>query len=365
MQVNVDFITANSLGQGEIATKMLAEGRLDANSMRPYFDPTTGRSYITVFAGGDPKRPENYKSIPITTNATLRRDEWKQLDEAVLRIAESRLVGVADLKSRGLTYNLNNAMGTTVLEYHDVSDALEADMTMDGVTRAQGDRPRYTTNYIPLPIVHVDYEINERVLQASRRLGNPLDTTLAERAARKISEKLENMLFTDTTYTYGGGTIYSLINHPDRNQVTLSTYGSWDDDSSTTAAEILEMCRAMKQAAINKHHYGPYVMYIPSTYESRLDDDYDTSGASTQTIRDRILKINGIQDIKVIDTLPTDNVLLVEMNSDVVRWINGMGVQNVQWSTEGGMVHKFKVMTIQLPQVRSDQIGQSGIVHAA
>jgi len=365
MQAHIDFVTANSMGQGEVASRLLQEGRLNVNSMRPWMDPQTGRSYITVFVGGDPKKPENYKSVPVTTNATLRRDEWKMLDDAVLRVAESRLVGVQDLKSRGLTYNIPNGMGTTVLEYHDVSDALSAEMTMDGVTRAQGDRPRYATNYMPLPIIHVDYELNERVLQASRRMGNPLDTTLAERAARKVSEQMENLLFTSTSYTYGGGTIYSLLNHPDRNQVTLSTYGSWSNDSSTTAAEILEMCRAMKQAAINSHHYGPYVMYIPSAYESRLDDDYDTSGTSTQTIRDRILKINGIEDIKVIDTLPTDNVLLVEMNSDVARWVNGMGIQNVQWSTEGGMVHKFKVMTIQVPQIRSDQIGQSGVVHAA
>jgi hypothetical protein len=65
----------------------------------------------------------------------------------------------------------------------------------------------------------------------------------------------------------------------------------------------------------------------------------------------------------VIDKLPADTVLLVEMTSDVVRWVNGMNLQNVEWSTEGGMISHYKVMTIQVPQVRADQEGQSGVVH--
>jgi hypothetical protein len=35
----------------------------------------------------------------------------------------------------------------------------------------------------------------------------------------------------------------------------------------------------------------------------------------------------------------------------------------VEWQTEGGLITKYKVMTIQVPQVRADQDGNSGIVH--
>jgi hypothetical protein len=367
----VDLITANGQGVGEVAREIVTGNRIDVGNRRPWMDPKTGRSYITVYVGGDPTHKASWRNVPLSVNATLRRDEWKALDDALVMIAEQRLQGVADLKSRGLVYTLGNGMGTTVLEWHDVSDALEAGISMDGVNRHQNDRPKYEHNYMPLPIVSCDYQLNERELSVSRRMGNPLDTTLAERAARKVNEKLEEMLFTNTTYSYGGkddkdrNTIYSYINHPDRNQVTLSTYGSWDDDSATTAENIIDSVRAMKQASLNAYHFGPWVLYIPATYETRMDDDFDTSGQSTQTIRDRILKINGVQDVKVIDKLPTDNVLLVEMSSDVVRWVNGLSMQNVEWSTEGGMIHKYKVMTIQVPQIRADQTGKSGVVHMA
>lgn len=355
----VDFIGNGGNVQGELANYLLTNGRLDPGQMRPYIG-SDGRAYITVYKGGDPSKPQSYQAVPVT-HATLRRDEWKQLDEAVLKIAEQRLGGIQDLIDNNLVYNLGNAMGTTVLEWHDVSDALEAELTMDGVTRAKGDRVNYGTNYLPIPIIHADYEINARVLEASRRLGNPLDTTLAERAARKVQEKLEEMLFTNTTYTFGGGTIYSYLNHPNRNTVTLST--NWDA-SSKTGAQIIQDVLNMKQASINAYHYGPWMLYVPTAYETVLDEDYDSTTPGT-TIRERILKISGIKGVKVIDKLPANNVLLVQMTSDVVRLVRGMGLQNVQWKTEGNFITKYKVMTIQVPQIRSDQNNKTGIVHLA
>jgi hypothetical protein len=176
------------------------------------------------------------------------------------------------------------------------------------------------------------------------------------------------MLFTNVTYSYGEkdsrseNTIYSYVNHPDRNTVTLSTYGGWDDNSATTGADILNSVLAMKQTSIDNYHYGPWQLYIPTAYETRLDNDYDTTTPGT-TIRERILKIGGIEGIKVIDTLTADNVLMVQMTSDVVRLVRGMGMQNVEWQTEGRFINKYKVLTIQVPQIRSDQNGKTGIVH--
>lgn len=368
MNAQVDLITANG-ALGEIANKLAMSGRLDIGRMRPYIEQD-GQTYVSVYVGGDPKKEDAYRVLQINQAGTLRRDEWKQLDEAVLKVAESRLGGFQDLIDAGLVYNLGNAMGTTVLEYHDISDTdLSADITMDGITRAQGARPQFTTNYLPIPIVHADYEINTRVLAASRNLGNPLDTTMAERAARKVQEKLELMLFGDTTYSYGGGTIYSYINFPSANTETevtsiLGTNAStilvpWNGADGT---KIVQQVIAMKQASLNDKFFGPWNLYIPPAYETILDEDYQVSGGKVITIRDRLMAISGIKNIRVIDFMPADTVLLVQMTSDVVRVVRGMGLQNVEWSTEGNMVTKYKVMTIQVPQIRADQEGKCGIV---
>jgi len=352
----------NGQAHGEVAAYIAGEGRLNPGNMRPWL-AKDGRAYVTIHSGGDPKDPKSYTNIQVNAG-TLRRDEWKTLDDAVMKISETRLNGIADLISNGLTYNLGNAMGTTVLEWHDVSDAMEATLTMDGITRGNGDRPMYQTNYLPIPIIHVDYEINARVLENSRKLGNPLDVTSVERAARRVNEKLEAMLFTDVDYAWGTkddrsrNKIYSYLNFPDVNGVTLTE--NWDA-AGKTAAEILAEVLSMKQASIDAKHYGPWMLYIPTAYETVLDADYDTTTPGTTT-RERILKIAGIKDIKVVDTLTANNVLLVQMTSDVVRLIRGLPVQNIEWQAEGKFVTKYKVLTIQVPQIRSDQDGNCGIV---
>jgi uncharacterized linocin/CFP29 family protein len=370
MNANVDLLGPDGKVLGDVAKSLVVNGNL--GTRRPFLNDKDGRIYYTFYKGGDPKNPASYvaKSFnrdPIQVNGTLRRDEWKQLDEALLAASRYRLGGIDDLRANGLTYNLGNAMGTTVLEWHDVNDGMSATVTMDGVTRGNNDRPLYQTNYLPIPIIHVDYEISARELAASRNLGNPLDTTEAEMAARRINEKLENMLFTNTTFSFGTkddrglNTIYSYVNHPDRNTVTLSVH--WNA-SAMTAAGILQDVLEMKQASINAYHYGPWMLYIPTAYETVLDDDYDTQTPGT-TIRERILKIAGIKGIKIVDTLAVHNVLLVQMTPDVVRLVNGFGLTNVEWGVEGNMVTKYKVMTICVPQIRSDQNGKSGIIHLA
>ncbi|MGW8181147.1 MAG: major capsid protein [bacterium] len=355
--VNMDFI-GQGKAQGRLAEQLLSQGRLDIGAMRPFIGDD-GRPYISAYQGGDRNDESNYKDIQVNTG-TLRRDEWKQLDKAVLDVAMKRLGGIQDLRDHNLVFPLGDAMGTTVLEYHDVSDAMTANLSMDGVTRGEGDRPVFGTNYLPLPIIHVDFEINARVLAAARRNGNPLDTTSVQKATRKVLEKLESMLFTNTSYTFGGGTMYSYLSYPYRNQVSLGT--DWDA-SAKTGAQILQDVLLLKQTSINAYHYGPWMLYVPTAYETQLDEDYVSGYA--KSIRSRILEIDGISGIKVVDTLTANNVLLVEMSTDVVRLVDGLGIQVVEWDHEGQFITKYKVMTIQVPHVRADQAQNCGITHLA
>ena len=294
----------------------------------------------------------------LRTNDVLLYDEWKEIDTAVIKAAQERLVGIADLQSRELTYNVNG-LGKTVLASQTMSDIEDADISMDGVTRGQRDRPEFDIGYLPLPIIHKDFSFSIREINESRNGNAPLDTTTAELAARKVAEKAEELLFQGSgSYTFGGGTLYGYVDAPNRNTVTLST--NWDA-SAATGETILDEVRAMKQASIDDSYYGPWVLYVPTNYETVLDDDFKAN--SDKSIRQRILEISGIQDVKVADKLADDNVILVQMTSDVVRVVEGLPITTVQWDTEGGMQVNFKVMAILVPQIRADQEGKSGLVH--
>lgn len=295
----------------------------------------------------------------LRTNDTLRKDEWKALDETVVQISRQRLVGVNDLVSRGLVYTLNG-MGTTVLQYEDMSDMTEADISMDGATRGQNDRVEYDIKSLPLPIIHKGFQVSARVLESSRKLGQPLDTTQAAIAARKVAEKIETILFTGaSTYTFGGGTIYGYTDHPNGNTVSFSA-GAWDVSAGISGSDILYDVLAMKQASINDSHYGPWVLYVPTTYETLLDDDFkaETDG----TIRQRILGIAGIEAVRVADKLTDGKVVLVEMSPETARIVIGMQPTTLEWDLEGGMILHYKVMSIMVPQLRADQDGKMGLV---
>lgn len=296
----------------------------------------------------------------LRNNATLLKDEWKLLDDAVVKIARKRLIGVADLTSRGLVLNIPNGMGTTVLETENQSDMEDAQVSMDARTRGQADKVEFDIGYLPLPIIHKDFYINARTLQASRTKGQPLDTSMAELAALKVAEQAENLLFTGgDALKYGSGTIFGYQTHTHRNTVTLTT--NWDG-SAMTGALILDDVIAMKQASITASHFGPWVLYVPTGYDALLDGDYSATQPGI-TIYDRIKKIQGIEDVKVSDYLTAHNVILVQMTSDCARMIIGMQPTTLEWKTEGGMVFHFKVMTIMVPQIRADQDNKSGIIH--
>jgi hypothetical protein len=337
---------------GNAAQRLLA-ARMDPHVLRPWVEDD-GSTWVT--RNGVAVRADN---------ATLRKDEWKQYDEAIVRIARERLRGVNDLISAGLVYNITNGLGTTVLEHEDMSDMNEAEMNMDAVTREKHDAVEFDINYLPLPIIHKAFHVNIRVLEASRMRGQPLDTTQAEVCTRKVLEKVETILFQGTsTFSYGGGIIYGYMDHPDRNTYSLAVkWNTADSSGAATGETILADVLAMKQASIDAKFYGPWVLYIPTNYETVLDEDFKAN--SDKSIRQRLLEIDGLTDIRVIDKLTDDNVLLVQMTSDVVRLVQGMGVTPVEWTTEGGFVTQYKVMTIQVPQIRSDQDGNSGIVHGS
>jgi hypothetical protein len=85
-------------------------------------------------------------------------------------------------------------------------------------------------------------------------------------------------------------------------------------------------------------------------------------------LRERLQKIDGIQDVRRLDFLPSSTnpwtLIMVQMTADVAQAINGMDITTVQWESVGGMRLNFKVMCIQVPRLRSDYYGRCGVLHA-
>ncbi len=295
----------------------------------------------------------------LRSNTTLRKDEWINFDERLIEEVTQRMTGVNDLMSRGLRYDIPNGMGSTTVEWETVDETREAEVNMDGINRAQSDRVDFTLHSLPLPIIHRDFYINSRVLEASRTRGEALDTTNLRLAARKVSERVEQLLFNGiTNYNFAGGQIFGYTTFPDRNTISLVT--PWTD-SGKTGEQILAEVLSMIDAAHVDRMFGPYLLYVPTAYWIKLLEDFKAN--SDKSIMTRVLEIPTLDDIKVADFLTADNVLLIQMTQDVVDMVVGMQPTTVQWETNGGFLLNFKVLTIMIPRLKQTDALRSGIVH--
>lgn len=296
----------------------------------------------------------------LRTNATLLYDEWKRIDTTVIKVAEDRLNGIADLRSRGLIYPISNGLGTTILQYEKQSGMNDASVSMDAVTRGQGDRPVFTPAYLPLPIIHKEFHLTVRALAASRTRGEPLDVTSASLAARKVAEKLEEILFKGaSTFAYGGGTLYGYEDYPDVCTSDISNWSDLEDSSTVAGTDIITQVNDAILTLHNAHFYGPFVLYVPTAYDIVLNNDYKAN--SDRTIRERLLAIPSIQDIKVSDYMSAGKALLVQMTPDVVQLVDALALAPVEWDAQGGLIKEFRVITIQVPWIKSDYNGNCGI----
>ena len=297
----------------------------------------------------------------LRTNALLGNNEWKFFDTQVIEEASIRLRAVADLMAAGNVRRIPNGLGKTILEYQKVTDLDPAIVSMSGITRAENDRFDWSAAGLPLPITHKDFYIDLRTLVASQQSGEPLDGTFARLAARKVAEETERMLFQGGKQ-FLGLSLYGYTTHPNRNTMSFGTNGSWSA-AAKTGADILADVNSAISLLEGDRFYGPYVIYIGGTMSNKMGEDFKS--ASDRTIRARILEDTRISDIRVVDQIPANTVIVAQLTPDVVSMVEGEPLQTIQWDVHGGMLINFKVFQILVPLIRADAQGRSGIVHIA
>lgn len=302
-------------------------------------------------------------SKALRTLDTLRHEEWKYFDDAVIEEAVIRLTGVADLQNRGLVKPVPNALGKLIYAYEKMTDFDPAAISLDGLGATPNDRVEFEMGQSPLPIIHKDWFLNLRVLAASREKGEALDTTNARLGARVVAELAEKVLFQGGP-TFGGLPIYGYTTFPDRITDTFDGGKDWDNATKLGPSYLADVMNGLTQL-VAARMYGPYVVYIPTAAGVNIENDFNPGTSDTRTIRQRLMQVQQISDIRVADQMPAQQVVFVQMTPDNVVWVQGENLQNVQWDEGGGFKINFKTWMIGAPLIRSTQAKRSGIFHLA
>ncbi len=399
-QVEVDFI-ANGQGEGELAQNV-ANGRyslesdvgFDAGLLRPIIQ-SDGKKYCNICTGktivvNGVSTPER-KHIPLqrliangTVSQTLNANAlpylaWQMIDRDVLIASQKRLQAWTDLEAVE-SFGGFDGMATYSIVRDTETDPGDAMVTMDKLGNDINDAPKYTPDILPLPIIHAGASISQRKLAVSRRAGMPLDTRMIRAAARRVAETLEKMTIgmTDfSTLTMGSSSdfsnrgIYGYRAQPERLMKTDNTSASTVDvdDFVVEVIDMIELARA-------QNFFGPFTLYYSNSYNTIMSKDYVTGApaqglaAPLQTVKQRLNQIEELSAVKSLDHFTsTDELLLVEMNSETIRAVNGMDFTTVQWEVDGGASTRLRVMAIKVPDLQSQFVNQSttvrkcGIVH--
>jgi hypothetical protein len=397
-KLQTDFIT-NGQASGRLGHHM-QEVHFDSGLMRPWICPDGGR-YMDVQTGrmttnedGKPvpevvvvplQRLIANGMVPQVFNATaLPRLVWEKMDTAIVKASRDRLRLWADLRAAN-TFGGFDGMGVTAISRGTMTDPGSAKVDMDGITQTQGDQAIITYDVVPLPITHTGFHMSARDLAMSRNGNLPFDVSLAEAGSRRIAETIEKMAIGVTDFSsliIGSSTdftrrgIYGLITQPDRITKTDLTDISTITEGTSQAAlkdDVVEMIKL----ALDQKFYGPFVLYYSPAYDNIMQSDYwimSTQGgaAPSKTVRQRLNEIEGISAIRRLDYLTpaaTQQLILVQMNSETVRAVVGMEPKTVQWTEQGGQKICISIATIQVPDLRAQYIGTStstrkcGIVH--
>lgn len=355
----IDFIF-NGAGTGSVAEKLLA-CNFNTAPLRMYRGgPNYQHTYMpgTRVVNG---KVENCGIRVANANALLRKDEWIQLDEAILKAAKPRLRVFGDLRAAS-SYVIRGGLGKTTLEFQRMSDVTAATISMDGMRQSQNDRVEFDLSSMPLPIIHKDFQIHARQLQASRESGSGLDTSMAELSARRVAEEVEKLTLgvSSLGWTFGGGQVYGYTNFPSRNTKTLLI----PTDNAWTPAKCVDEVLDMKQKSKDDYNFGPWVLYNSPNYDKYFDADYSAQYPGV-TLRDRIKKIDGITDVRTADYLTGYQMILVQMAPETARAVVGMDMTTLQWESHGGMLLNYKILCVLVPQLRADINGNCGIVHGS
>lgn len=369
--VKVDVIS-DGVASGAVADRLLAHD-MDPGYLRPYIEtegPHRGRPLVANRRG----------QVMAANAATLRKDEWAMFDTQVIKAARERLSAWNDLGSLSGTFGGFNGMASMVLEHETMSDPGEASVSFDGLVQGVNDAPEFQLEGLPLPITHVDFFFSSRRLAISRKMGTPIDSSMAEAAGRRVAESVEKTTIglqvgsildpKNATSLYGRTPkVYGYTNFPDRltkDDFTDPSDSGWDP--AATLDDVLDAVEALRE---NKF-YGPFMLYHSPAWSRYLDADYyrlESNGAvaPTKTLRNRLREIEDIRDVKRLDLFTDTNnpfqFVFVQMTTDVARAVNGLNMTTVQWETQGGMRLNFKVMCIHVPQLRSDHYGNCGLLH--
>jgi uncharacterized linocin/CFP29 family protein len=186
--------------------------------------------------------------------------EWAAIDQAVVRTAQSVLVGRRFI-------NLVGPFGPGI-------EALPNDVLSGGgggridlLGEAEDEQLSIgSRRFLPLPLLYKDFWIHWRDLESSRRLGVPLDVGKAAAAAAATAQTEDRLIF-DGQPELGLPGLRTVAGHQELPMANWDTMG-------TAFSDVVEGVRVLTDAGFT----GPYALAVSPRLYADLNRIFDATG---------------------------------------------------------------------------------------
>lgn len=193
-------------------------------------------------------------------DAPLREEEYKVIDKAIKEVVREQL-WATKVFSR-----VNVDIGTLEYGWDQWKDIGEATIDLYGETENYDELDLGARKTIKVPLIHKEFILRWRIIEAARRGGRNLETAAVEFAAAKIAEKVEQMIFKGDS-TYG---IEGIFNATGIQTVQGADFG--------TAGNAYETFRKARDALQDDNITGTYVAFLNPAQYGELDILFTQTG---------------------------------------------------------------------------------------
>ncbi len=261
--------------------------------------------------------------------APLGPDEWAALDQAVVRTAQSMLVGRRFISLVGPFGPGIEALPNDILGG---AGKGQIDLLGDNEHEALSIERR---RFLPLPLLYKDFWLHWRDLEASRQLGVPLDVGKPAAAAAATAQTEDRLIF-DGELALG---LPGLRSIEGRQTLPMSDWGSM----GRAFSDVVEGVRVLTQAGFT----GPYALAVSPRLYADLNRIFDDSGVLELEQVEKLAR-RGVFPTAV---LPEPGALLIDSGGQNLDLAVGLDLSTAYVESDN-LNHRFRVIESLVLRIR-------------
>ena len=204
-------------------------------------------------------------------DAPLSAEEWEQLDEVVVHVARELLVGRHFISLTGPL-----GAGVQIVPVASVGSGQACMHDEEGCGCTESNVIQVTgRKFLPLPIIHQDFRLSWRDIEASRHMGQPLELGPAAAASAACAIAEDRLIFHGhPDHGYEG-----LLNATGHHTVPL---GKWAEPGTAFANVV-----AATEALVTDGFYAPFAVVLsPALYAKTQRVARDIGRLESELIKD-------------------------------------------------------------------------------